>query len=317
VLGVDTPNTAEVAVAAQHEVRSRTYWLSLELRDDTRVASLRVLGVAFLIYLGAVLWLLFAVLPSGVLQAIAKWSHGTLSVTLLINGILLLVVVPVLCGWGRLTLRELGLRPAKLYLAARVTLALWVLLNLGAAAWQVWVGSALQLGVLWQRPGATWMLGDLLGQLLGNALCEEVLFRAVLLRQAYWHLTRVSERRTAMVIALLVSQALFAGVHGFTFLSQGATLLSTLAPLAKIMAAGCAFGLLYLASGSLLVTVGVHALANTPTVLVDDPYGYDNLPLLIALCGAALVATHVFGASAVDSQYAAGVEREQCGRAGS
>jgi membrane protease YdiL (CAAX protease family) len=253
------------------------------LHEPTPLLPLRVLLSAVLVNILCVLWLLLVVVPSGALQTIRQHSAGWLTPSLLANVLMLALVAGiVLCAWGRLSPHALGLRRSELVPAARVLLGGWLLLNLVAGLWQLATQGELSWAAAWRERGYASMLGGLLAQLVGNALYEEVLYRSVLLRQLYWRSAR--SPRAALLIAMVVSQALFALMHIVTFLAQGDQTLLALGRALSVFCAGCAFAWLYLTTGKLLVVVSVHALVNAPTLLVTDPFGYDNLPLLVVMC---------------------------------
>lgn len=256
---------------------------SIPLHEQTPVLPLRVLIAAVLVNILCVVWLLWVVLPSGALQAIKQHSAGWLTPSLVANGLMLaLVVGVVLCAWGRLSSHALGLRRSELLPAALVLLGGWLLLNVAAALWQLATQGEVSWAAGWRERGYASMLGGLLAQLVGNALYEEILYRAVLLRQLYWR--SALSRRGALVMAVAVSQALFALMHIVTFLVQGDQAWLALGRALSVFCAGCAFAWLYLTTGKLLVVVSVHALVNAPTLLVTDPFGYDNLLLLVVMC---------------------------------
>jgi membrane protease YdiL (CAAX protease family) len=253
--------------------------------EPTHVLQLRVLLSAVIASFLCVALLLFVVVPSGVLQNIARQSGGWLGGTLLSNLLMFAWIVGVvLCAWGGLGPRALGLQRGQLLVAALTLLGGWLLLNLVAALWQLASDGELDWSSAWSEHGYAQTLGRALGQLAGNALYEEVFYRAVLLRQLYWQIARFRSPSSALAIAVFVSQALFALAHGVTFLTESAALSTVLARLLAVFCAGCAFAWLYLTTGKLLVVVAVHALVNAPSLVVADPFGYDNLPLLLTVC---------------------------------
>jgi hypothetical protein len=143
-----------------------------------------------------------------------------------------------------------------------------------------------ELGGEWQRLGVTAVIGALLAQLFGNALYEEILFRGVLLRQTYWRLetTRLTNLQT-LVIAIAISQSLFALIHLPILLSGGMSIIAAFSRLPAIFVAGTAFAVLYARSDNLMLCVGIHALANKPTLLMSDSFDLpDNLVFAVVMC---------------------------------
>ena len=99
-------------------------------------------------------------------------------------------------------------------LAVVLTISVWIGVNAIEAAWQALADGAVSWAGEWRGLGVTPVIGALLAQLFGNALYEEILFRGVLLRQTYWRLeTRRLTNLQTLVIAIAISQSLFALIH--------------------------------------------------------------------------------------------------------
>jgi membrane protease YdiL (CAAX protease family) len=114
-------------------------------------------------------------------------------------------------------------------------------------------------------------LGALVGQLLGNALCEEILFRGFLLMQMVVLFRRrwPHQPRKAFVVALLLATAIFAVYHlPYHLRSDNYVSLSKLASdQLEVFSIGCLIGWLYWQTRNLFFVVGVHAIANVPNTL--------------------------------------------------
>ena len=83
-------------------------------------------------------------------------------------------------------------------------------------------------------------------------VCEEILFRGIMLRAVHDHVQRRGYRHLAVVLALVVSAVAFAMPH------LGDSLVGRLA--LAYLATGLAFGLVYLWTGSLTAAMVSHAL---------------------------------------------------------
>jgi len=117
----------------------------------------------------------------------------------------------------------------------------------------------------WSQSGVGATLGLLVAQLFGNALYEEVLFRAVLLDQM---VLKLRDRRWGFPLALVGSQLIFALLHVPNRLLRRCTLTGMVDGLGLLFLMGLLFALVYHRTGNLLIAVGVHALNNAPTMLV-------------------------------------------------
>ncbi len=117
------------------------------------------------------------------------------------------------------------------------------------------------------------MIGQLVtGQMIGNAMVEELFFRAFLISQ----ITLVLRKRTqcSMKMAIFwsatISLLLFTIMHlPRAVIWNDTTSEIMTAGLLVPFVGGIALTLLFLISGNLLLTIGVHALVNTPSPLLD------------------------------------------------
>ncbi|MUV56458.1 CPBP family intramembrane glutamic endopeptidase [Halogeometricum sp. CBA1124] len=208
-------------------------------------------------------------------------TGGLVGPTLLVNAVnVLLVLVGLLILVGGLRLRDLGLERSKLPLAAAVTAGLWATIQVvGATVAYVQTGS-VALDPLWSTAGVGAVLGLLVAQLFGNALFEEVLYRAVLLDQL---VLKLRHRRRGFLLALVGSQAVFSLLHVPNRLYQGFPLDALLVSLGMLFLMGLLFALVYHRTGNLLVAVGVHAVGNAPTMLVETPVSGNFLTVVLAV----------------------------------
>jgi membrane protease YdiL (CAAX protease family) len=108
----------------------------------------------------------------------------------------------------------------------------------------------------------------------------------VLFRQIYWRLdTTHLQNLQKLAVSVAISQGLFGLIHLPILLSGGASVMAAFARLPAIFAAGIAFAVLYARSDNLLLCVGIHALANKPTLLVTDCFDLpDNLLFVTITC---------------------------------
>jgi uncharacterized protein len=225
--------------------------------------------------------------PRGILNVFTGPTHGLVTATLVANLIFLGVIVGiVLCLLGGLHWSDLGLRGSDASVAMLLTIGVWIAANVIEAAWQIIVNGAVSWDGDWQKLSITVVIGALLAQLFGNALYEEIVFRGILLRQTYWRLetTRLATLQK-LAIAIVVSQTLFALIHLPILLSGGMSAIAAFARLPAIFVAGTALGVLYARSDNLMLCVGIHGLANKPTLLVADRFDLpDNLPIVAVTC---------------------------------
>jgi membrane protease YdiL (CAAX protease family) len=241
------------SVTAPRQVRARILWLFVVV--DYAMVALFV-GVVF---------------ARDLLTPLARATDGLINRTLLANAAaLLLVVGVVIMRLGGLRARDLGLVPSKLKVAAVCTVGLWLVVQVTELVIEFAVHGRLTLDPVWSRYGVLPVVGVLIAQLFGNALYEDVTYRGFLFPQLIVRFRNRwgSRGRRPVVVALVVSQGLFALRHIPIQLYDGSATVDLLFDLPIIMAIGILLAMLYLRTGNLFVVIGVHALidASTPVV---------------------------------------------------
>jgi uncharacterized protein len=262
----------------------------------------------WLLFLVVVVWLAIF-LPANFWFGKSKiwlpWREGTYGLVwpALIVGLLCMLVVVggVLMGIGRFRASELGLELGKLPEAIAYTIVIWAAMQLVAVVLTLADGESLQpaADLRWSRAG--YMIGELLAQLAGNALCEEALFRGFLFVQCAVLFTRATPRRPTKVLiaAGLVSSVVFALAHlphrigmGGGYANWGAMGMDQ----GWLIVWGCVYCWLYARTGNLWFVIGVHSLANARTMIVTAPEFVNYLPLSQMLgVGLALIWDHLPG----------------------
>jgi membrane protease YdiL (CAAX protease family) len=148
-----------------------------------------------------------------------------------------------------------------------VTIALWLVMQgiltvVGALQGQ------LALNADWNQSGGSPVIGGVLGQLLGNALVEETVFRGFFLAQFYVKAAHRLRHEAALAISVIGSSVLYSVTHvpNLLFIKSidGIDLLMFLGGLVGL---GFLFAAVYLVTGNLFIAVGLHALVNTPAPL--------------------------------------------------
>lgn len=212
------------------------------------------------------------VFEKGLLQPAVTATNGLVSAMLMCSAVALVGIGGgILLGVGRLGAHDVGLRAANVPIGLAVTLALWVLLQVSELLMGLIGRGGIAFHHDWATSGAPWVAGGLIGQLFGNALFEEIAYRGFLLPQLYLKLkaVRPGSRTACFVAALVVSQSVFALMHIPIRLHQGTALDALPANLLATVFVGLFFCWIYLQTGNLFVAVGVHALINKPTPVLE------------------------------------------------
>jgi membrane protease YdiL (CAAX protease family) len=235
--------------------------------------------------------LLFA---HGAFRPLAEWTGGLLTGTLVANLLLIVLLVGGICLWfGRLRPYDIGWMPAQIPAALLFCLCLWgaaqVVHLLAGWAW----GGAVRLDAAWLG-GMGIPLGVLLGQVLGNALFEELAYRGFIFPQLYLRLHGDGERPwSGFLLTLLISQALFALVHIPNRLYLGMSAPEIAADLAMLTGWGVLFTLLYLRTDNLYLVAGIHALGNAPTTLFASAPAFQGAGASLLIYALAVLAVFV------------------------
>ncbi len=202
-------------------------------------------------------------------------TSGLIHPTLVANLVpLLLVVGLAMFAIGRLKPEGVGWLWSKLWPAVLVTLGMWSVAQMILAAIAASGEGGIALHHAYMQPGASFVFGGVLGQVCGNALVEETVFRGFLFPQFYYKFAKRPGRVRALVAAAIVSQVCFALVHLpnriFVKDVSGADIL---ADQVQLVVMGLFFLALYLVTHNLLIVVGLHALVNDPAPLIQTPNG--------------------------------------------
>lgn len=221
------------------------------------------------------------------LSAVATIQNSTAG---LINGTLLgsllmaAVVLPIIFYLGNLKPKDLALTPALGLGEAGILRGLiWtalavVIVHVAIVIAYLASGTAPTVNRAWFSSSAVSSIGNLLGQLFGNALYEEILFRAFLLPQlllAFKKKYRKWSWNKCFWLSLLISQAVFALIHIPNRLYRGDYIdfVSVLSDQIPLFILGCILAALFLVSRNIYVAIGVHAITNFTPLLILNPIG--------------------------------------------
>ena len=171
---------------------------------------------------------------------------------------------------GSISLQDAGLALSDLRRALVVLLVVASGIQLGLVASALIADGELHAGpAIHDDPGN--VAGNVIAQLLGTALVEEVAFRGFLLRQL---VIRARDRygdRRGLALAVSAAALLFALYHIPQRMSLGLRGFDLIGSLAVVWFGGVLASYLYLRSGSLGIVIVLHALFNYAAPLVASP----------------------------------------------
>ncbi|MEW5826454.1 MAG: type II CAAX endopeptidase family protein [Candidatus Bipolaricaulota bacterium] len=241
-----------------------------------------LLAAFFLCYVGLSLFINLVVFPSPWLDPVARATRGLISPTLVVNLALLAICVGgVLRLAGGLRWRDVAGGSWAFRQGAASVLLLWVITQAIAAATVRLAGEAVLLDPAWTGVGSLAVVGNVLAQVAGNALFEEIAFRGVLLPRVFRRL-RTKRPWLRPLLAVALSQALFALFHIPNRIYSGLPAADFPLELLRLFGLGSLFAVVYLRTGSLTFTLGVHALLNEPASLVGGAPATEITVALVA-----------------------------------
>lgn len=214
------------------------------------------------------------------LGPLARATGGIIQPTLVVNVFIIVVCVyGVLHVSGGIWIKGItgGANAAKQ--AIFYTFVLWIMAQLVSFTWSALVGE-ISLNPIWSQGGPAIVLGALIAQLAGNAMFEEIAFRGLLLPQVYLRLSYRMHRWLRVLLAVILSQVVFALIHIPNRIYIGLPLAGYTMELFRLLGLGAIFAVIFLRTGNLFFAVGVHALLNQPASLFSYP---SSGPLLLAL----------------------------------
>ncbi|MDG2200818.1 MAG: CPBP family intramembrane metalloprotease [Phycisphaerales bacterium] len=234
--------------------------------QSVRPVSLWLLILAVVLFL-AMTWFANQVTrPTDWFPGLAAASGHVISTTFLnyipmfiIMGLLLVLV-------GRLRCNDLALIRQRFLPGLAWVVCTWIVVQLLVVLIQK---GAVSLDPSWDGQVVKKISLLVTGQLLGNALYEELFWRAFLISQLVLLMTRVMKlrMRTALAWAIIISSVLFALFHIPNDLLHGREILP--GQWSRLIS-GIVFGSLFLLSNNIFLVIGIHGLANKPLFLFQD-----------------------------------------------
>ncbi len=206
----------------------------------------------------------------GVLGALVAGSGGYVAADLLFGLVPLLLVVGLcIFGVGSMPPATVGWVWRQAWPALLVGIGVWIVLQLVLAVTALLGGHGLALAPAWRDRGIGYLLGALLGQVLGIALHEETVYRGFLFPQLAAKLTDLG-RASALILGAIISQLLYAlGQMGDLLVFHPPGDRGPAFDLLGFLLLGLWFVVCYMVTENLFVCVVLHALMNQPAALVQ------------------------------------------------
>ncbi len=236
------------------------------------------------VYVALSIWINLYGFRAGLLDV--ELFGGLINSTLVANLLLLaVVVVGLLFGLGRLRPSDVGLYRQQIVPALLGGMTIWVGFQLVALVVALISGS-VAMSSLWRGEGNAAIAGQLISELFGNSLVEEIVFRGFFFVQLLLRFGRFSRKWVGLTLALVVSQAVFALLHIPNRLwVNDMTLPDTLVDITNVFIIGLILALVYWRTRNLLLVVTIHALKNEPTYVIATSDTVRSLTILLFMVG--------------------------------
>ena len=228
-----------------------------------RDMSIRFMALFVVLYMVVVTAVNLIVFRLALLEPITSATGGLVNGTLVVNIINLLVFVGFgFMRLGKMSYMDLGLDRRKIMEAVAITVSLWGLIQLS----NIMIATAIRFNDQLLSQSWSTLVGAFLGQLLGNALFEEIAFRGFLMVQIC---KKFQKNALGLGLGIGLSQLIFTVIHIPNRIYNGYSFIEMLPGLAVVFLIGLLLSWLYIITGNLWLAVGLHTLANTPMVMIE------------------------------------------------
>jgi uncharacterized protein len=230
--------------------------------EESKKVSIKFLIMFFAAFTVFTIGIIAFVYGSGILNGLTELTKGLVQRALLPNiAIILIFVYGLLILYRKLKPRELGLEREKVLQAAFVIALVILILQISSTVISIISDKTLTLGNLWSKVSISTALGILICQLLVVAVQEEIIFRGFLMPQVYLRIKK-DNYIMRMILALVISQGLFAIWHIPIRVFSGMSLISTTISLITVFMLGIIFALIYIRTDNIFIAMGIHGLWN-------------------------------------------------------
>ncbi|MFK7736086.1 MAG: lysostaphin resistance A-like protein [Pirellulaceae bacterium] len=249
-----------------------------------RSAGLKIILLVIVVHLIQSTVMNLVIFPSSVLGFLQQATFGLVNSTLQANLLFMLIVFPLIFVVGGLKPKDVALSPVAgaestaiskgiaWTLVALVLVHVFTLLAIACGAGPLQASEPIANGLL--SKSGIGSLGLILGQVFGNALYEEVLFRGFLIPQLLILFKKRNRKWSwskCFWLSLLISQVVFSVQHIPNLLHRGLDFSAIYPNLLVLFVCGLLLAVVFLMTRNLYAAVGVHAVVNYPPMLIATP----------------------------------------------
>lgn len=245
---------------------------------ETGWSTILLFSILYCLY---VTFINLVVFKSNILHPISNVTGGLINQTLTVNIVSVLIFVfIIILKHGRLSLFDIGFKKNRLLSAIAAIFILWIFMQLLNILVGLIISGKPIISYDWSKYGALRMFGSIIGQLFGNALFEEIAFRGFLLIQIC---KKLRGTKRELFTGVAVSQLLFALIHIPNRILGGMNTIEILPSLIIVFILGVLFATVYLVTDNIFLSIGIHALWNTPLLV------FDGIPSMLVILIATII----------------------------
>jgi membrane protease YdiL (CAAX protease family) len=242
----------------------------------------------YVLYAFFVVFLMFIVYPNHWISTIDFATEGIINTTFIASfGVFLIIVIIIVRFLGQVKLNSIGLNLHELPVGLISFFGLYIILNILLLIINVAVNNPLIWYPYWMdsgTPGITWDVGNLLGQIFGNVLLEEVFYRGFLFIQFSKKFIKSMNSVTwGIILGAIASNFLFSLLHIPSLIRQGVYGTDMVLNLLFLFAIGVLLTFVYFITENIFIAMSVHILNNISFALFNDIYPTTFLILFITI----------------------------------
>ena len=250
---------------------------------------LLIIGSYFLYFI-IIIFLMFVVYPNDWLKPIEFATEGLINTTLIASwGIILIIIVGLVLIIGKIKLKEVGVKIEKLPIGIISFFGFYIILNIVLLIINVAVNNTEIWHPYWldiTPTGITWAVGNLLAQIFGNVLLEELFFRGFLwiqISKKFYEIT--ANKSWGINLGAVVSNFLFSLLHVPRLLALGTHGLEMGITLLIVFSIGILLTSVYFITENIYIAMVVHIFNNVSFALFYPIYHTNLLVIYIAVAG--------------------------------
>ena len=205
----------------------------------------------------------------GFFQPINAITHGVINATLVANGFSVLIFSLIIIVLGKNNWPSMWIDMEKLKFAFILIFIIWFISQLSMFAYTLYHNQEILF-----IDNITIKVGNILAQLLGNSLFEEMIYRGVFFIQIYLVLISKFSERISICCAILISSILFA-INHIPHRLMVYEVDNLFIDISGLIFVGILITIIFIKTENLAFVIGFHALMNEPFNIIKVDFSPD------------------------------------------